>query len=149
MYSTLHVKQFGFWKLRRDGLPNVAIARQCNVSRQAVSHALISIDKKIENILREMASANQIEVKSLNTEHGILFGRSLPFQVTALIFISEKHGVQVWYEHEGNCDTCSRYRECIELLWDYSDELNVSIEKCDDPTKMAEELFEKLKEMVK
>jgi len=137
MFLPFHEKQFAFWKLRRNGIPNITISR-----------ALLSINKKIENLLLEMAAANQIEVETINPESGILFGRSLPFQVSTLIFVSAKHGVQVWYEHEGNCGECSRYRECIELLWDYSDELNITIEKCDDPTKMAEELFEKLKDSV-
>jgi len=56
--------------------------------------------------------------------------------------------VQVWYEHDGDCGTCQRYTECIELLWDYATELGIRIEKTADPTKMAEELFTKVKAFV-
>ena len=59
-----------------------------------------------------------------------------------------KHGMQVWYEHEGDCGTCQRYTECIELLWDYARELGIPLEKTEDPTRMADELFSRIEEMV-
>ncbi len=142
-------KQFGFWAMRRSGVPNITIAHQLGISRQAVSRALLVMDGKIETALKEMANANQIAIETINTERGILLGRSIPFQTAAIIFVSEKHGVQVWYEHDGDCGTCQRYTECIELLWDYAGELGIRIEKTADPTEMAEELFEKVKEIVR
>jgi len=141
-------KQFGFWAMRRAGVPNITIANQLGISRQAVSRALLLMDEKIEAALREMANANQIAIEKINTERGILIGRSIPFQTAAIIFVSEKHGVQVWYEHDGDCGACQRYTECIELLWDYATELGIRIEKTADPTKMAEELFTKVKAIV-
>jgi len=148
MFLPVGEKQFEFWKLRRSGLPNINIARSFSISRQAVSRALITMDKRIEKILMEMARANQIEVGSINAERGILFGHSVPFNVSAIIFVSAKHGVHVWYEHEGNCSECDRYAQCIELLWDFADEMKIKLEKTDDPTKLAEELFEKLRDSV-
>ena len=148
MFLPIDEKQFKFWKLRRDGLPNINIARSFNISRQAVSRALISMDKRIEDTLLEMAQANQIEVDKLNAERGILFGHSVPFGTNAIIFVSEKHGVQVWYEHEGDCNACARYTQCIELLWDIAGEMKVKLERTDDPTKLADELFGKLRGMV-
>ena len=148
MFLPIDEKQFKFWKLRRDGLPNINIARSFNISRQAVSRALISMDKRIEDTLLEMAQANQIEVDKLNAERGILFGHSVPFDANAIIFVSEKHGVQVWYEHEGDCNACARYTQCIELLWDIAGEMKVKLERTDNPTKLADELFGKLREMV-
>jgi len=145
MHLTTNDKQFGFWTLRRSGVPNIAIANRLGISRQAVSRALLLMDEKIDSTLRGMAQSNQIAIEKINAERGILIGRSIPFQATAIIFVSEKHGVQVWYEHDGNCGTCQRYTECIELLWDYATELSIRIEKTADPTKMAEELFTKVK----
>ena len=137
-----------FWKLRRNGLPNVSIADRFSISRQAVSKALLAMDRKVEKTLLEMAHANQIDVESLNAEKGVLFGRSVPFNVNAVVFISADRGVQVWYEHEGDCGACPRYTRCIELLWDYADELGIALTKTDDPTRMADELFAKLREIV-
>jgi hypothetical protein len=141
-------KQFGFWKMRRSGSSNITIANLLGISRQAVSRALLVMDEKIESTLREMAQANQIAIEKINAERGVLIGRSVPFQAAAIIFVSEKHGMQVWYEHDGDCGSCQRYTECIELLWDYAAELGIKIEKTADPTKMAEELFKKVKAVV-
>jgi hypothetical protein len=141
-------KQFGFWALRRGGESNIAIANRFGVSRQAVSRALLAIDDRIGTTLREMAQANQIGIEKINAERGVLLGRSIPFRTAAIIFVSAKHGVQVWYEHEGDCGTCPRFTECTELLWDYASELGIRIRKMADPTKMAEELFAKVREIV-
>lgn len=140
-------KGFGFWTMRRSGISNIGIAQQLGISRQAVSHALLAMDDKVESALREMARSNQIAIEKVNAERGILIGKSVPFAAAAIIFVSQKHGVQVWYEHEGDCGSCQRYTECIELLWDYAGELGIRITKTADPTKIAEELFLKVKEM--
>lgn len=147
MFLPLNEKQFEFWRLRRSGLPNINIARLFKISKQAVSRALITMDDRIEKTLQEMARANQIEVECVNSERGILFGHSVPFNASAIIFVSSKHGMQVWYEHEGNCGACNRYTQCIELLWDFADEMKLKLEKTDDPTKLADELFEKLRRL--
>ncbi|MCK9592781.1 MAG: hypothetical protein M0Q91_12330 [Methanoregula sp.] len=147
MLLPMDEKQFAFWKMRRSGTPNITIANLLGISRQAVSKALLVMDEKIESALREMAQANQIAIDTINTERGILIGRSIPFQTPAIIFVSQKHGVQVWYEHDGDCGTCQRFTECIELLWDYATELGIKIKRTADPTKMAEELFSKVKAM--
>ncbi|BBL67864.1 hypothetical protein [Methanoculleus chikugoensis] len=144
----LNDRQFAFWRLRRTGLPNVQIADRFKISRQAVSKALLAMDRKVEETLLSMAQANQIEIERLNAEIGVLFGRSVPFDAAAIVFVSADHGVQVWYEHEGDCGACQRYTRCIELLWGYADELGITLEKTDDPTRMADELFAKLREMV-
>lgn len=145
MLLPMNEKGFGFWTLRRSGVSNIGIAQQMGVSRQAVSHALLAMDEKVESTLREMARANQIAIGKINAGRGILIGQSIPFAAAAVIFVSQKHGVQVWYEHEGDCGTCPRYTECIELLWDYAGELGIRIQKTADPTMMAEELFGKVR----
>ena len=147
MFLPLNDKQFEFWKLRRGGLPNINIARSFDISKQAVSRALITMDERIEKTMLEMAHSNQIEVERVNSERGILFGHSVPFNASAIIFVSARHGMQVWYEHEGDCGACNRYTQCIELLWDFADEMKLKLEKTDDPTKLADELFGKLRDM--
>ncbi len=145
MFLPLKDKQFEFWRLRRSGILSIDIARLFNISKQAVSKALLTMDERIEKTLIEMARANQIEVEKVNLGRGILFGHSAPFNTSAIIFISAKRGMQVWYKHEGNCGACTRYAQCIELLWDFADEMKIKLEKTDDPTKLADELFEKLR----
>jgi predicted transcriptional regulator len=132
--------------MRRRGTANIAIANLLGISRQAVSKALHSIDGKIESALRDMARANRIQIEKIDVERGVLFGRSVPFQTNAYIFVSEKHGMQVWYEHEGDCKACDEFTRCIEFIWDFASELGITIEKTADPTKMAEELLIKIRE---
>ncbi len=103
MFLPLNDKQFEFWRLRRSGLPNINIARLFNISKQAVSRALITMDERIEKTLIEMARASLIEVEKVNMGRGILFGHSVPFNASAIIFVSAKRGMQVWHEHEGDC----------------------------------------------
>ncbi|MCK9630724.1 MAG: hypothetical protein M0R30_03700 [Methanoregula sp.] len=128
MFLPTNEKQFGFWKMRRNGMQNVSIANQLGITRQGVSQALHAIDEKID------------------VEKGVLFGRSIPFQTNAYIFVSEKHGMQVWYEHDGDCGACDEYTQCIEFIWDFAAELGIKIEKTADPTKMADELLAKIRE---
>jgi len=143
----INEKQFEFWKLRRSKIPNMAIATSFGITRQAVSKALLTIDRKIETSLCEMAKANKCILKT-NPQMGVLFGRSVPLGVDAIVFVSASHGVQVWYEHDGDCGACEEYVACTELLWDYANELGITLNCAADPTKMAEELFAKVKELV-
>ncbi len=146
MFLPTNEKQFGFWKMRRSGMSNVSIANHIGITRQGVSQALLAMDEKIDASLREMAHANRIQVEKIDVERGVLSGRSIPFQTNAYIFVSEKHGMQVWYEHDGDCNACDEFTKCIEFIWDFASELGIKIEKTADPTKMAEELLVKIRE---
>lgn len=146
MFLPTNEKQFRFWKMRRSGMSNVAIADSIGITRQGVSQALLAIDEKIETSLEEMARANRILVEKIDVKRGVLFGKSIPFQTNAYILVSEKHGIQVWYEHEGNCISCDEFTKCIEFIWDFAAELGIKLEKTQDPTKMAEELLKKIRE---
>ena len=149
MFLPTNEKQFGFWKMRRNGMQNVSIANLLGITRQGVYQALLVIDEKIDASLREMAKANRIQIEKIDVERGILFGRSIPFQTNAYILVSEKHGMQVWYEHDGDCISCKEFTKCIEFIWDFAAELGIKLEKTQDPTQMAEELLTKIRESVK
>jgi len=146
MFLPTSDKQFGFWKMRRTGMTNISIANQMGITRQGVSQALRIMNDKIDSSLREMAQANRIQIEKIDVERGVLFGRSVPFKTGAFVLVSEKHGMQVWYEHDGDCAACDQYTKCIEFLWDFAAELGIRIKKTTDPTKMAEELLTKIKE---
>ena len=146
MFLPTNEKQFGFWKMRRSGMSNVSIANNIGITRQGVSQALLAMDEKIDASLREMAKANRIQIEKIDVEKGVLVGRSIPFQTNAYIFVSEKHGMQVWYEHDGDCISCNEFTKCIEFIWDFAAELGIKLEKTQDPTQMAEELIGKIRE---
>jgi len=145
MLLPMDEKQFEYWNMRRNRIPNITIATMRGISRQVVSRALLHMDGVIETALREMAEANQIVIDSINTDRGVLLGHSIPFVTPIVIFVSEKHGIQVWAVHNGDCGTCQRYEACTELLCDYAYETGIRIERTSNPNKMAEELFTKVK----
>jgi len=145
MFLPTNEKQFRFWKMRRSGQSNISIANMLGITRQGVSQALRVMDEKIDASLREMAQANRIQIETIDVDKGVLFGRSVPFQTRAYIFVSEKHGMQVWYEHDGECGSCDEFTKCTEFIWDFASELGITITKTADPTKMAEELLAKIR----
>lgn len=146
MFLSSRDKQFRFWMMRRRGMSNISIANLIGITRQGVSQALRIMDEKIETSLREMARVNRIQIEKIDIERGVLFGKSIPFHTNAYIFVSEKHGLQVWYEHEGDCISCNEFTKCIEFIWDFAAELGIKLEKTQDPTKMAEELLTKIRQ---
>ncbi|MEA3281174.1 MAG: hypothetical protein U9Q68_01220 [Euryarchaeota archaeon] len=148
MFLPLNERQFEFWRMRRGGMAGVEIAKSFSISRQSVSKALQGMDSKISRVLLEMARSNRIEVTKVNFERGVLFGRSVQLNADAIIFVSARHGVQVWYRHEGDCDICSRFDECRELLEDYAREIGIVLEGSGNPAGMADELFRKLEGIV-
>lgn len=148
MFLPVNERQFEFWRLRRDGMAGAEIARSFSVSRQSVSKALQGMDSKVSRVLMEMARSNRIEVTKVNFERGVLFGRSVQLNTDAIVFISAKHGVQVWYRHDGDCGGCSRAHECEGLLRDYAGEMEIVLTGSESPTEMADELFRKLEEIV-
>ena len=148
MFLPVNERQFEFWQLRRDGMAGADIARSFSVSRQSVSKSLQGMDSKVSRVMMEMAQSNHIEVKKVNFERGVLFGRSVQLNTAAIIFISAKHGVQVWYRHEGDCGTCNHSHECEKLLQDYAGEMEISLARSESPSEMADELFRKLEEII-
>ncbi|HIE31477.1 MAG TPA: hypothetical protein EYP67_03730 [Methanosarcinales archaeon] len=148
MFLPLNERQFEFWRMRRDGMAGAEIARSFSVSRQSVSKALQGMDSKISRVLMEMARSNQIEIRKVSFERGVLFGRSVQLNTDAIIFVSAKHGVQVWYWHDGDCSGCSRSHECRELLRDYASEIGIALAGSEMPAEMADELFHKLEGML-
>ena len=147
MFLPTHEKKVIFWKMRRNGSPHITIANLVGISRQAVSRALLLMDGKIESALREMARATRIEVEKINPERGVLIGRPVPFQAAALIFVSEKHGIQGWYRTRRKLRDLPALHRMHRLYRDYAIELGIRIQEAGDPTKMAGELFAKVKAM--
>ncbi|KYK37925.1 MAG: hypothetical protein HXS46_13645 [Theionarchaea archaeon] len=139
MYPT--ERQFEFWLKRREGKKNVEIAQEYNITKQAVGKALQTADKKILKSLIEMARANRIEIRHIDEEKGFLSGRSTQLNRNAVIFFSKRHGMQVWYEHTGDCSTCGQVKKCTEILTELAGELGITI-RITNPSKDAETIFE-------
>jgi len=64
-----------------------------------------------------------------------------------VIFLSAKHGLQIWYKIEHDCGNCEYYDECKRILLDEFEERGIKLsdeEKLLEPNKLAELLFKYL-----
>jgi predicted transcriptional regulator len=114
--SYLTSKQRLIWTLNSNGLTESGIARKLFVTRQTVHHALNAANQKIGQSLQETANINKIEIETLDIAKGFLIGYSEHFKTRAFITFSAKNGIQIWYEHEGDCEKCGRLKKCEEVL---------------------------------
>jgi hypothetical protein len=64
------------------------------------------------------------------------------------ITYSPKLGVQVWYSHEGDCDSCSEFGECTQLLNVLSKEWKIPLASNAEPRRVAEVFFSKIKKQL-
>lgn len=141
-------KQTEIWDLKKRGFPEATIARRLNVTRQTVHKAVDVANARIPQALIEAARLNRMEVKSVDPSKGILTGYSREFETSAIVTFSARNGIQVWYQHEGDCKRCERLEACRETLLTEMEERNIKLDKCADlvPSKLAEHLFRRIME---
>jgi len=140
----LTARQRSIWSLSRSGMTESTIASRLNVSRQAVHKALDSAHAKVLKALVDAAELNRLEVRRVDPARGILLGFSPGFRLRVFLTYGVKNGVQLWYEHRGQCDGCQRKEECSRMLQGSAEEWGVKLtpeELTLPPTKLAERLF--------
>src|SRR5208282_533102 len=108
---------FDIWDLRRTGLPQIDIADKLGISRQAVNQALQEATEKVTKALTEAALINKIEIERVDSTTGTLTGWSREFVVKAVISVTRRDGMQVWYEHVADCAHCTKYYACQAYLF--------------------------------
>lgn len=143
-------KQLEIWKLKRTKLTGKEIAAEKEVTPGFVSKTLTEANQRIRGLLENAAHMNKITLEFLSEELGFARGQSYMFNVRCYITFSPRNGVQVWYEHKGECASCEKYTLCREILLQEFKERNLKIENPSlRPTDLVELLFEKLEEMAK
>jgi transcriptional regulator len=140
----LTTRLFEIWNLRREGFPQIDIASKLGISRQAVNQALLEATEKVAKALTEAALINKIEVESVNPIDGILSGWSREFSVKAVITLTRKDGMQVWYEHAADCAHCDKFLACQAYLFRSAVERGIKLTKEQrklPPSRLAQILF--------
>jgi transcriptional regulator len=140
-------KQRLIWGLKSSGLQEANIARKLGITRQTVHKTIDLANTRVCEALKEAADLNRIEIKTLNAEKGFLSGYSLHFKTQAFVTFSAKNGIQVWYNHEGQCSECQRLQTCREMLIAEATERNFLITEDIDkivPSKLADVLFSRI-----
>ncbi len=142
---TITKKESNIWELRFKGFNGSEIARKLEITRQAISKALKNADSKILQELNENARMMGLAVTSVNSEKGILLGYNPQIGAKTLIFYLPKSGFHTWFEYADRCEDCSdciTYDGCLNVLKEASEFWGVPMEKDEEPTRIAEKLFE-------
>jgi len=141
-YLTAH--QGLVWSLHRKGLSQAQIASKLGVSRQAVHKTLDKANDRVLRSLLDTAQINKLDLIKVNSAKGFLVGYSLDFHSRVTLLYSSKNGVQLWYEHQGQCEGCQKREECTRKLLETANEweINLTTEETRlPPTLLAEKLF--------
>lgn len=148
----LTTKQKLVWSLKSEGYNEASIGRKLDITRQTVHKALNVANKKILQSLEETARINRIEIQNVSPTQGYLTGYSPHFDTEAFVTYSPNNGIQIWYEHEGNCKKCSRIKECRSTLLEEAKDRNLDLGKDLNkifPSKLAKTLFSMIKGEIK
>jgi hypothetical protein len=140
-------KQRMIWGLKCSGIREANIARKLHVTRQTVHKAVFTANLRVGESLGEAAKLNRIDVEAFDAVRGFLVGYSSHFKTRAFVTFSAKNGIQVWYKHEGYCESCSRLQTCKETILAEARERNIPLSQERNsviPSQMADELFSKL-----
>ena len=135
------------WGLKCTGNREVNIARKLHVTRQTVHKAVFTANLRIGESLEEAAKLNRIDVESFDAAKGFLVGYSSHFKTRAFVTFSAQNGIQIWYKHEGHCQSCSRLQACKETILAEAKERNFLMPEDTAtvmPSQLADELFSKL-----
>jgi hypothetical protein len=114
------------------------------VSRQAIHKTLHKANNKVHKALLDTAEVNKLDVERVNSEKGFLVGYSPGFRSRVFLTYSPKNKVQLWYEHQGQCEGCQRWGECSQKLQEIAKEWEIDLKEEESslpPTLLAEKLF--------
>jgi hypothetical protein len=141
-------KQNAIWLKRRQNIAPSQIATQLKVSRPFVSQAQKIAERRIKKLLINAAEVNRIKIQNLSTEYGFAVGFCPTHQSKTYITYSPEYRVQVWFDHEGDCDTCEESDHCTKILRGLAIEWEIGLPNNVPPTKIAKTLFTKIMERI-
>lgn len=132
------------WLRRRQkNLPS-DIAKELSVSRPYVSQAQRIAEERIEGLIKHTAKVNRIDLQFVSAEYGFAVGYCHAHDSLTYITYSHKMGVQVWFSHIGDCNSCDMEQNCNEVLRTLSEEWEIPIQEDLAPTELGENLFDSI-----
>ena len=142
-------RQVIIWNLNRDNLTGREIAKKIDVDPAFVSRSLKEANKRIKGLLEDTGRMNKIKLDLVNGELGFARGHSHIFNISAYLTFSPINGLQVWYSHKGECNSCEEFLECRNALLQEFKERNIEIpDEIIQPTDLSDLLFQKIEEML-
>ena len=134
-------RQEFIWQKRQQEIPPSAIARELKVSRALVSKTQRIAEERIERILLHSASANRIKIRYISPRYGFAVGYCAANKSDTYIVYSPTMGTQLWFNHRGNCETCSEKQVCYEMLHTLAEEWKLPLPEGLPATEAGEVLF--------
>ena len=132
------------WDLFRKGLSQTKIAKDLGVSRQNIHKIVNKANNRVLRALLDTAEINKLDIRRVDPVKGVLVGYSQGFDSRVFLTYSPKNGVQLWYDHQGQCKDCKKREECTSRLLETAREWEVELteeETTFPPTLLAERLF--------
>ncbi|MHA2299165.1 MAG: hypothetical protein ACXAEU_24730 [Candidatus Hodarchaeales archaeon] len=134
--------QLEIWTLNRNRIQGKEIAKMKNVTPAFVSKTLKLTTKRIEGLLVNAAKTNRITLEIIDPVIGFAKGYNHTLKDISHLTFSPQNGVQVWYEHQGDCVDCDIFEECRLMLLNEFKERNIKPKsETLAPTNLADELF--------
>jgi hypothetical protein len=137
--------QLEIWTLNRNNIQGKEIAKLKDVTQAFVSKTLKITTNRIEDLLVNAAKTNRITLEIIDPVLGFAKGYHHTLKDVAHLTFSPQNGVQVWYEHQGDCADCGIFDECRTMLLNEFKGRNLKPKnETLAPTHLADELFLKL-----
>jgi hypothetical protein len=139
------------WVLKRNKRMNgKEIAEKKNIATATVSKSLKEANFRIQDLLKSTARSNKIQLDIISPKLGYGRGYSPTLKLRVYITYSPVNGIQVWYDHQGECEMCEELNGCRLLLVQEFKERNLKIpHKAVRPTELSALLFSKIEGMLK
>ena len=145
--SYLTNKQLEIWKQLTRKTSKAEIGRRLGITRQAVHYAEEAIVPKIEQALIQVAYANMLDVKYIDTNRGVLLGYSPSTKNKVIVTFSATNGVQTWHYQNPDCNQCEWVERCKTRLIEEASERGIELSNNvinEPPSKLAIHIFSQI-----
>ncbi|MFW9974758.1 MAG: hypothetical protein ACFFDQ_05815, partial [Candidatus Thorarchaeota archaeon] len=116
-YFRYPTKQQGkIWLKRKQNISPSDIAKQMNVSRPYVSKAQRIAEQRISKLLKNAATINRISIEHSSSKFGFAVGYCPGYKSISYVTYSPQFGVQIWFDHEGDCGICPENSNCERII---------------------------------
>lgn len=141
-------KQVEIWHLKRNRLTGNQIAKKKGINAATVSKLLKEANERIMTLLENAARGDKIHLEKIDPQIGYAKGHNYTLDIDAYLTYSPLNGVQIWYDHVGECEKCQEYGQCRMSIFQEFKERGIEIPNQKlRPTNLIDFLFEKLEEL--
>jgi len=141
-------QQAQIWLNRRRGTAPSKIADKMGVTRAFVSKSLRKAEERIEALIAHAAQINRVNLHHMSARHGLALGYCAAYKSETTISYSPRIGIQVWFDHHGDCVSCADFDGCVRLLSTLSKEWKIPLASNAKPTRVAQDLFTAIKKQL-